>query len=379
MPILLMQPNDGEAGILRTIGVFRLFGKHRLVLAGIILLCFEYRQIAFSFRLVGQDDKSQSSFLAPTVVQNNTLHQTDTDRREQPNSSSSDPIKASVKVVRDEGRNNNHRRSPTKIQKKGYLKFVVGYPKSGTTSIYNYFNCSGVVTQHYCSGGDTNASPPCEHMPMAHCIVENLAKKRPMLRRCGDYEVYAQIDGERPLRRPHGVKKWSSLMNDGSVDSETFLHFLPQHFFLEKLHKEYPTATYILPLRDPRDWANSVMRWYQMSVRFVNEYWLYNSTFKRPHIRDKATRTDWLAMIYEEHTQFVRDFVRKHPSHALVEVNISDPNAGIVMQNAFGHPASCWGHANKFETHETLLERHNNPQQQVKKQKKITKARFRVT
>lgn len=38
---------------------------------------------------------------------------------------------------------------------------VLGYPKSGTTSIWNFFNCSGVLAQHYCAYGDLQDAPPC--------------------------------------------------------------------------------------------------------------------------------------------------------------------------------------------------------------------------
>ena len=38
---------------------------------------------------------------------------------------------------------------------------VLGFPKSGTTSIWNYFNCSGVLAQHFCAYGDLQDAPPC--------------------------------------------------------------------------------------------------------------------------------------------------------------------------------------------------------------------------
>ena len=120
---------------------------------------------------------------------------------------------------------------------------------------------------------------------------------------------------------------------------------LPQHFSLDVLHRDYPNATYILPLRTPLDWAKSVFNWFDMRGRVISEYVAFNQSIKRP---GKAGAIDFLARIYHEHNDFIRDFVRRHPTHALVEVNLTDPAAGEIMATAFGFDAECWGHHNKF-------------------------------
>lgn len=203
--------------------------------------------------------------------------------------------------------------------------FVVGFPKSGTTSVYRFFNCSGVVTQHYCSGGERRDHPPCRYGKMSNCILQNMAKpNRTMLQGCGDYTVYAQIDGER---------------DTGGI-------FLPQHFHLDRLHQEYPDATFILPLREPNEWARSVVNWFQLKGKFVKEYTIKSSNHTPP-ARGRAVQ--FLKSIYMEHTEFIQDFVRQHPSHTLVQFNISDANnAGNVLAQAFGLDTAqtCWGHYN---------------------------------
>ena len=142
-----------------------------------------------------------------------------------------------------------------------------------------------------------------------------------MLQGCGDYTVYAQIDGE---RRGGGI-------------------FLPQHFQLERLHREHPDATYILPLREPSAWAKSVVNWFQLKGKFIAEYTRISDNMTRP---TKPKR--FLERIYSQHTEFVRDFVRHHPSHVLVEINITDANAGTALAQAFGLNTGeeCWGHYN---------------------------------
>ena len=54
-----------------------------------------------------------------------------------------------------------------------------------------------------------------------------------------------------------------------------------------------------------------------------------------------------LKTIYYNHTNFVRDFVRRHPSHALVEVNITHKNASVVLAEAFGLDSNAWKNVNK--------------------------------
>ncbi len=238
---------------------------------------------------------------------------------------------------------------------KPYL--VVGYPKSGTTSVYQFFQCSGLKTQHFCCCGDSSDHPPCEGSTMAVCILKNMANNRTMLQDCGDYDVYCQLDGERPVKAfqdtPRGFR--GVLLEDGSLElhrtadklDRTWLyrHFLPQHFHLQRLHEENPEATFILPLREPEAWANSVFHWFEMRGRVVNEYIAFNHSVQRP---GKQNAMEWLKRIYQEHTNYIRDFVQEHPSHVLVELNIADPDAGKRLAEVFHLDESCWGHHNKI-------------------------------
>jgi hypothetical protein len=236
---------------------------------------------------------------------------------------------------------------------------VVGFPKSGTTSIHHFFTCAKAHAQHFCCCGDTNDHAPCQVDTMAVCILKNMAQNRKMLHNCGEYQVYAQIDGERPILQPAGAAGSSDfkgvLLENGTLELHNirqkverqllFRHFLPQHFSLEQLHADYPNATYILPLRDARDWANSAFSWFQMRGRTINEYMYFNQSLPRP---GKANAKEFLARIYDEHSNMVRNFVRQHPSHAFIEFNITDPDAGRKLAETFGLEERCWGHHNQL-------------------------------
>lgn len=246
---------------------------------------------------------------------------------------------------------------------------VVGLPKSGTTTIWNFFNCSNVVAQHYCSKGDVSTHPPCHNnLPtMATCILRNMSRgkgktrTRTLLEGCGDYQVYAQIDGERPVKHNRNTNKTGSLSETGRLNEDFKMrHFLPQHFYLDELHHHAPNATYILPLRKASDWADSVYNWFRMRYYVYSEY----KSFNRSSIGfdynpdDKLGTLQWLERIFQEHTQMVRNFVRQHPSHLLVEVNMTSSSdegaAGRQMSQIFGLPEECWGHHNKREEHDAL-------------------------
>jgi hypothetical protein len=187
-----------------------------------------------------------------------------------------------------------------------------------------------------------------------------MAKNRKMLADCGNYTVYAQIDGERPVLAAKNdlLKRKGVLLENGTLEviggslinrGKLYRHFLPQHFYLERLHEEYPKATWILPLREPVAWANSAFNWFQMRGRFVNEYKHYNSSMKRP---GKTKAVDWLARIYQEHTDFVRKVCKQYPFHHCIEINITDEDAGRILSQHFfrdeGIGADCWGHHNKI-------------------------------
>ena len=190
--------------------------------------------------------------------------------------------------------------------------FVVGFPKTGTTSIHAMFSCAGLKSSHYCCCGSNITHTDCKDgRTFSKCIRDNKKAGRPILESCGDYDVYAQMDAE--LGRS--------------------IH-LPQYSELDLLHAYAPQATFLLNLRPAREWMNSVTHWYGLGGRFLT---YFNVDINR------VNRNQALEEIFLNHTQYIRDFVELHPSHPLVEVDISSPTAGAVLSDAFGVPASCWG------------------------------------
>jgi len=218
---------------------------------------------------------------------------------------------------------------------------LLGMMKSGTTSVYDFFKCADVPSTHYCCSPGATDHPPChpagtpanetnDHL-CGYCIKNNISRGRPPLEGCGDdaTEVYAQMDCEM------GGWRRDARTNE-TVHTPMYL-YMPQITALDALHAHYPDATFILNLRDPVRWESSVRNWFQLKGRF-----------KKTHLPEYGYPRGTVALqeFYVNHTKRVRDFVKTHPSHALVEVNIEEENAGDVMAEAFGLSPSCWGKSN---------------------------------
>jgi len=186
---------------------------------------------------------------------------------------------------------------------------VVGLPKTGTTSIHAFFKRSGYRSSHFKCIDDRFCGL---------CIKAAARQGKTPLKSCGDYEVWAQMD----------------------MENLGMCHF-PQIHNLGILHQEAPNATFLLSHRNMTRWVRSVKNWVgafrSMAVRLA-----------KCDGGPKSKKSQDLIQWHLEHVQRIRDFVKAHPSHALVEIDIEDPNAGEIMAQHFGSasPASNWWHEN---------------------------------
>jgi Sulfotransferase domain len=188
---------------------------------------------------------------------------------------------------------------------------LVGMPKTGTSTIHAFFERSGYRSSHYkCTNG----------LYCGLCIRVAVEQGKPPLQTCGDYEVWAQMDFE----------------NLGNC------HF-PQITDLHALHQEAPHATMLLNLRNMTRWVRSVKHWVGGGQRSMA------ARLTKCKGGPKSKEAEDLIQWNNDHIQRIRDFVQKHPSHRLVEINIEDPRAGQIMELHFGaaSPASNWGHENE--------------------------------
>lgn len=119
--------------------------------------------------------------------------------------------------------------------------------------------------------------------------------------------------------------------------------YFPQVENLLEIHEAYPEATFMLTFRSMESWYRSISNYY---------------VWKRPLVdimREKditglpagrGSNVDEFSQFFCSHVKRVRQFVKDHPSHTLVEVDIEDEKSGRYMQDVFGIGEDCWGHSN---------------------------------
>jgi hypothetical protein len=196
----------------------------------------------------------------------------------------------------------------------------IGFPKAGSTSLHGFFECGGINSGHdLCSSGFCG-----------DCMKNAILQGLPPLKTCGDYEAFTQLDISSP---PHPRKKQC---------------YWPQIEALEEIHNEAPNATFILNFRNMPNWVRSVQNWRTLDERIMACNIIGSPALPSPEESINNNDTSlWLEDFFCSQVERVRDFVAKHPSHALIEVDIEDPSVGEFLSQAFDIDASCWKQSNK--------------------------------
>jgi len=196
----------------------------------------------------------------------------------------------------------------------------LGFPKSGTSSLFDYYSCGQVASSHH----------KCKQETCGECVFSNLKAGRAPLDECGNYAFYGQLDIDGINYDGQGI--WPG--------NEHALCYFPQISALQELHDAYPNASFTLTTRPPAHWLASVTGWSNMQQRLVG--------CDLPGLPEGAGKTDEeLVTWYSDHLNHVRAFVAANPSHGpLLEIEIEGYSAGQVLEEATGIPASCWGKAN---------------------------------
>jgi hypothetical protein len=124
---------------------------------------------------------------------------------------------------------------------------------------------------------------------------------------------------------------------------------LPQYKYLQQIYEAHPSATWILNIRDPVKWLSSVDRWRGLRQRFIwsnHKPDLPSQGRRKSRQKPTGEKDEDMIQFYHKQAKRVRDFVRDHPSLHLVEVRIDEPDAGQIMEEAFGISRHCWGNKN---------------------------------
>ena len=233
----------------------------------------------------------------------------------------------------------------------------LGFPKAGTNTLEMFFRCGMEGDEERDDGGggggkrrrrrrgmagglnishmtclsrpDSDFCGRCMHGAVAAAAGGGGGGHPGPLAACGSYALYTQIDhtpggnGTRPCH-------W------------------PQVDLLDEIHAESPEATFLLTMRDFDAWYGSMAGWNGYDQRLGRcRLGAYPGGIHDPQGGGEeggGGLRESLRSFYCDQVERVRGFVLRHPSHALVEVDVSDLATGPYLGGLFGiDPGRCWG------------------------------------
>jgi|UniRef100_A0A8J9S6T4 hypothetical protein len=197
--------------------------------------------------------------------------------------------------------------------------FSPSLPKSGTTSLWQYFNCGGHASSHQWVKSNETYS-----MQSGQCIRQNVLKGRPPFEGCGGYEVYTDTGYANFLPPSPGQLFTPVSCYYPSVDA------------LEEIYQHYPNSTVVMVVRDTNSWYKSMTEWGEGSL--LKRWKLCNATgFPSMNAEPK----DFLKF-YEWHTANIHRFAKAHPTMKYVEVRLESNETGGILEREIGIPRKCW-------------------------------------
>ncbi len=184
--------------------------------------------------------------------------------------------------------------------------FVVGFPKSGTSTITAALEASGMKPVHW---GDSQGRF------VGQLIYEDALAGRDPLARLGDYDSVTQADVCVPA---HGINYWPNL--DFAI--------------LRAIRAHHPECLFLLNYRDPAKVCSSIDRWPTLRERIVR--------CTIPGLPRGMGKTDeemisWI----ENHFAACRVFFANDPK--FLEIDIEAEDAPKILGDALGITIADWG------------------------------------
>jgi hypothetical protein len=193
-----------------------------------------------------------------------------------------------------------------------------------------YLLTSNFVHQYFCCGNYTSSHWECGKGKglCADCMRSAVLSGSPPLESCGDFQSFMQMDRDT---------------------------FFPQIELLNEMHIESPNATLLLMFRNVSDWYRSLSYWKAGNATNHNSAEIHGKTLAE-RLTDanisglppgKGVNETEMSQFFCNHVNNIRRFVAKHPSHALIELDIASPSNAVQLESLIGISRSCWGESNK--------------------------------
>lgn len=231
----------------------------------------------------------------------------------------------------------------------------LGMPKCGTLSQHDFFSCAGYRSAHYFLN-NKKESYKIGNIFIGTCMRDVANLGLPVLSTCvPNLDAVTQIDANCNFGRDCEFGQFHVSSHKLRDDC-----FFPQLSLLEEIHEEDPNATFLLPFRPFEDWVNSLDNW-NGGLDNMSRCNLPNLPRGIPDL-DKP-RTDQIKVMGQflcSHVVHVRNFVKAHPSHALIEYDLYDTETtsdlmGKLFPNVKDKTEStdCWQHiSHKGDVHQ---------------------------
>jgi hypothetical protein len=191
-------------------------------------------------------------------------------------------------------------------------------PKTGTTTLTEYFDCGGLVGAHTFVKGSIR---------IGDCMLDNYVSDEPPFRGCESNAKGQRIQFYADVGVPEPHCFYSSLHDGG----------------LEHIAKFHPHATIVVLHRKFEDWYESILKWGR--GRILGR-WTKVCRFAGSHSDDMQCLnkdvTCWRSF-YNAHTEKIRRFAIDNPSLTYLELEL-DETTSSVLESYTGIPSNCFQH-----------------------------------
>jgi len=216
----------------------------------------------------------------------------------------------------------------------------LGMPKCGSTSQQEFFLCAHYKASHSVLRDGSN---------QGLCMRDAARTKVPVLEAC--------TKGADALTEMNAESAFGIAYKQGPLFTSNERRddcFFPQLSLLQEMHDDDPNATFILPFRSVTSWVDSVMNWGNdgFGIKEIQACDLPNLPRGLPDsTRPKEEIVVEMEQFICSHVIYIRNFVKAHPNHALIEYDLYDKSTtGKVLGSLFPNvntgldSSDCWQH-----------------------------------
>ena len=208
-------------------------------------------------------------------------------------------------------REHNETKNSTYHRPLGFKVFNLGLPKTGSTTLQEYFLCHNFISYHHKTQGSIIGA-------CLDTFKRNIKTEKCSVSAYKTFDALTQID----------FIQWYAC-------------HIPQSVSLEWIDKNYPKSKFVLLKRPVDDWIKSVYHWGDMRERIVK------CLDKKKLLQTTNTsHYEILKTFYEWHFQYVVNYFNGRPGDLIV-LDLYSELIDYTLSAALGLPSKgCFTHKN---------------------------------